>query len=189
MNPRVLSSEAWKIVRRLVASGCLEAWTLAGGTGLALQLGHRYSEDLDFFGVEDFETEPLIQRLSDIGPLSIQSRSSRTLHVMLDSLRVSDTLAQGITYVEASTEPQAIWDPNTRRLTWLLSDPPADQPVHLRYRVRPSGIGSWRPLSVIATARYEVEGEIGEVGFPTPTVQLRGPGRALLPGLWGGQHD
>jgi hypothetical protein len=89
MNPRVLSPEAWRVVRRLVAGGWLETWTLAGGTGLALQLGHRYSEDLDFFHPEDFETENLIEKLSDVGSLAIQSRSSRTLHVMLDSLRVS----------------------------------------------------------------------------------------------------
>jgi hypothetical protein len=27
----------------------LAGWTLAGGTGLALQLGHRISDDFDFF--------------------------------------------------------------------------------------------------------------------------------------------
>ena len=68
----------------LILSGLLEPWTLAGGTGLALQFGHRYSEDLDFFLEGDFETEELIDKLSEVGSLSIQSRSSRTLHVMLD---------------------------------------------------------------------------------------------------------
>ena len=89
MTPKVLSPEAWSIVRRLVADGCLETWTLAGGTGLALQLGHRYSEDLDFFSSEALETDALIKRLSKVGPLSIQSRSSATLHAVLESLRVS----------------------------------------------------------------------------------------------------
>jgi len=89
MTPRVLSPEAWSIVRRLVAGGYLETWTLAGGTGLALQLGHRNSEALDFFRSEAFETDPLIERLSEIGPLSIQSRSSETLHTVLEGLRVS----------------------------------------------------------------------------------------------------
>ena len=27
---------------------CLNGWVLAGGTALAVQLGHRLSEDLDF---------------------------------------------------------------------------------------------------------------------------------------------
>jgi len=89
MTPKVLSPEAWRVVRHLVSAGCVETWTLAGGTGLALQLGHRYSEDLDLFRTEAFETDPLIDRLSEIGPLSIQSRSSDTLHAVLDGLRVS----------------------------------------------------------------------------------------------------
>ena len=89
MTPKVLSPEAWTIVRQLVTGGCLETWTLAGGTGLALQLGHRYSEDLDFFSAGAFETDPLIERLSHVGAVSIQSRSSETLHVVLEGLRVS----------------------------------------------------------------------------------------------------
>ena len=89
MKPKVLSPESWKVVRRLVAKGCIEGWTLAGGTGLALQFGHRYSEDLDLFRVIPFDTEPLIDRLSTVGSLSIQSRSSHTLHVALEGLRIS----------------------------------------------------------------------------------------------------
>lgn len=45
MHPKVLSRGAWRVVQRLVRAGHLDGWTLAGGTGLALQLGHRYSED------------------------------------------------------------------------------------------------------------------------------------------------
>jgi hypothetical protein len=89
MTPKVLSPDAWRIVRRLVKGGCLETWTLAGGTGLALQLGHRYSENPGFFRTEAFEADSLIDRLSEIGPLSVQSRSSGTLHAVLGGLRVS----------------------------------------------------------------------------------------------------
>jgi len=89
MTPKVLSPDAWSVIRRLTAGGWLESWTLAGGTGLALQFGHRYSEDLDFFSAAAFEPDQLIQQLSEIGSLSIQSRSSSTLHVVLEGLRVS----------------------------------------------------------------------------------------------------
>lgn len=89
MTPKVLSSDGWNLVRCLAEGGYLDGWTLAGGTGLALQLGHRYSEDLDFFRAEPFETELLIQRLSEVGSLSIQSRSSQTLHLVLEGLRIS----------------------------------------------------------------------------------------------------
>ena len=89
MTPKVLSPESWDLVRRLVAGGHLDSWTLAGGTGLALQLGHRYSEDLDFFRTPAFESEILLSRLSEVGPVAVQSRSSGTLHLVLEGLRVS----------------------------------------------------------------------------------------------------
>ena len=39
---------------------------LAGGTGLALQLGHRDSIDFDFFSQEDINTENLFSRIAEI---------------------------------------------------------------------------------------------------------------------------
>ena len=98
MHPRVLSPEAWRIVRRLTADRWLEAWTLAGGTGLALQLGHRYSEDLDFFSSEAFETDRMIDRLSDVGSVSIQSRSAGRAGELATCLR--GDLPAGVKIVE-----------------------------------------------------------------------------------------
>lgn len=89
MHPRVLSGEAWGVVRRLAAAGVLDGWTLAGGTGLALQFGHRYSEDLDLFRAGPFDAAALATNLSTIGKTSVQSRSEDTLHAVLDGLRVS----------------------------------------------------------------------------------------------------
>lgn len=89
MKPKVLSAGAWEIVRRLVEDGLLEGWTLAGGTGLALQLGHRYSEDLDFFRPMAFEPEKLVERLAEVGEVAVQSRTASTLHALVDGLRLS----------------------------------------------------------------------------------------------------
>ena len=47
MFEEILSSEAINIIESL--SPHLDTFYLAGGTGLALQLGHRKSDDLDFF--------------------------------------------------------------------------------------------------------------------------------------------
>ena len=88
MHPRVLSPESWDLTRRVAASGLLDGWTLAGGTALALQLGHRVSEDLDFFRAGPFEERHLIDRLARHGSLAVQSRSGGTLHCLLDGLRI-----------------------------------------------------------------------------------------------------
>ncbi|MEE8367323.1 MAG: nucleotidyl transferase AbiEii/AbiGii toxin family protein, partial [Thermoanaerobaculia bacterium] len=89
MHPKVLSKEAWRTVRQLVGEGVVDTWTLAGGTGLALQLGHRYSEDLDFFRDEAFDVDAAIGRLARIGKVQVQSRTEDSLHVLLDGLRLS----------------------------------------------------------------------------------------------------
>jgi hypothetical protein len=41
-----------------------QGFYLAGGTGLALQFGHRVSEDLDFFTEKSFEPETVIRLLA-----------------------------------------------------------------------------------------------------------------------------
>ena len=45
----------------------LDAFTLVGGTALALQIGHRFSVDLDFFCFEAFDTQTLSEHLSGYG--------------------------------------------------------------------------------------------------------------------------
>ncbi len=89
MHPKVLTPTAWETVRALASAGCLDSWILAGGTGLALQLGHRYSEDLDLFGTESFDSLELLADLSAVGRIQVQSRSKDTLHLTLRGLRLS----------------------------------------------------------------------------------------------------
>ncbi len=94
MHPKVLGVSVWRTVRRLVEGGFLEGWILAEGTGLALQLGHRVSEDLDFFRPDPFDPQPLVERLSQAGPLAVQSRAAGTLHATLGPVRISFLAAQ-----------------------------------------------------------------------------------------------
>ena len=89
MHPEVLSGQAWKTVQSLSKDGWLETWTLAGGTGLALQLGHRYSEDLDLFGNESFEPLALAESLGNVGRVRVQQAAADTLHLELNGLRIS----------------------------------------------------------------------------------------------------
>jgi hypothetical protein len=94
VHPKVLSPEAWKVVRALAGRKLLDGWILAGGTGLALQFGHRYSEDLDLFRHQGFEAETMLHELSAVGEVAVHDRSSGTLHISLDGLRVSFLQAQ-----------------------------------------------------------------------------------------------
>jgi hypothetical protein len=89
VNPRVLPTEAWAVVRLLAGAGILEDWILAGGTALALQLGHRVSLDLDFFRHGEFDEAALRTSLAEIGHLEVQSMSAGTLHARLKGVRLS----------------------------------------------------------------------------------------------------
>ena len=81
-------------MRRIASAGLLDGWFLAGGTALALQFGHRLSEDLVFFRAGAVEPQALIEGLSRQGRLAIQSRAAGTLHVTLDRIRLSFLKAQ-----------------------------------------------------------------------------------------------
>jgi hypothetical protein len=89
VNPRVLPTDAWAVVRLLSRAGILDDWILAGGTALALQLGHRISLDLDLFRHGEFDEMALRVSLADVGQLEVQSMSAGTLHAMLQGVRLS----------------------------------------------------------------------------------------------------
>jgi len=94
LHPKVLSKNAWELVRRLVGHGLLEGWVLAGDTGLALQFGHRYSEDLDLFRRETFDPQFMLDELAKLGQVVVQARSPGTLHAVIDGVRMSFLEAQ-----------------------------------------------------------------------------------------------
>jgi hypothetical protein len=66
-----------------------DGWTLAGGTGLALQLGHRHSEDFDFFRQDPFDPDPWHQAFAALGPYQTLQASDRTLSVSCKGIKFS----------------------------------------------------------------------------------------------------
>jgi hypothetical protein len=94
VHPKVLGADGWVVARKLSRAGITDDFVLAGGTGLSLQLGHRVSDDLDFFRAGAFESARLTESLAALGQLGIRDRSAGTLHATLDGLRVSFLEAQ-----------------------------------------------------------------------------------------------
>lgn len=68
MFEKVLSSNAKEALAILGPSGILEGAYMAGGTALALQIGHRLSYDFDFFTDKEFDENILVQRIKKIIP-------------------------------------------------------------------------------------------------------------------------
>jgi len=94
MHPKTLSDAAWQLIKKMKKVDLLEGWTLAGGTGLALQLGHRYSEALDLFRPDEFDSDLLLNELSQVAAVRVQDRSRSFLHVFLEGTRFSFLKAQ-----------------------------------------------------------------------------------------------
>lgn len=66
----------------------LQNFYLTGGTALALYLGHRESEDLDFFTKDKFNPEILQQKLSSINRLENVEVAEGTLNVFLENVKL-----------------------------------------------------------------------------------------------------
>ena len=62
---------------------------LAGGTSLALQIGHRRSIDFDFFTEGDFNTTQIISHLRNIGKFELFDRSEDTLNGSVNDVQIS----------------------------------------------------------------------------------------------------
>jgi len=67
----------------------LSKFYLAGGTGLALILGHRISRDFDFFSTELFDEVSLIQKMQGLNDFTIVAKSENTIHITLKELKIS----------------------------------------------------------------------------------------------------
>lgn len=68
MFEQILSGNAKKSLAVLGDSDILKNVYMAGGTGLALQIGHRISLDFDFFTPKEFDEKILVQRIKKTIP-------------------------------------------------------------------------------------------------------------------------
>jgi len=114
----------------LAEKGLSKPFYLAGGTAVALYLGHRISVDLDFFSSQHFDTVILDEKLQDISGYRRDRLSEDTLLGAFDNLRVSffwyryQILEQPISVLEtqimslqdlAAMKIEAIAQRNTKR--------------------------------------------------------------------------
>jgi len=87
---RDILTEAQQIVLELLSRvGEVRTFYLAGGTALALHLGHRRSGDFDFFRGKDFLPQDLLSSLRETGMVRVLQEATGTLTVMLREVPTS----------------------------------------------------------------------------------------------------
>jgi hypothetical protein len=88
-HPEVLDEKVVATLRRLRDHSVLAPFYLAGGTGLALRLGHRRSIDLDFFTSENFSEDALLQKVQNLPGFSLVTKAAGTLHTNIGGTKAS----------------------------------------------------------------------------------------------------
>jgi len=85
----IMSDERHTLLKLLATKGMLETFYLAGGTAAALYLGHRWSEDLDFFSAQEFDPFQLAAKLSSLDGFVLTGQAPGTLHCFINRVKVS----------------------------------------------------------------------------------------------------
>lgn len=88
MHEETLYIETKNVLEKIQTRETLRGFYLAGGTALALQLGHRKSVDLDFFSQNYPAQESLLQNLNKYQPTVLQ-QDEGTLDIFIDKVKIS----------------------------------------------------------------------------------------------------
>lgn len=89
MHFKVLDKKAKALLRPLRDLVKSSSFVLAGGTGLALQYGHRMSDDFDFFSEDDFSCEDILRQISSLGDTQILLQDQYSLVVSTKGVKLS----------------------------------------------------------------------------------------------------
>lgn len=88
--PTTLPEKTAQLVDRIHAlcPTFLGSFYLSGGTGLSLQIGHRESEDLDFFCEESFDPIQLEKDVASLGEITNTELSKGTVNTYVDGVKL-----------------------------------------------------------------------------------------------------
>ena len=80
--------ETLGLLNKIMAVPELTGFNLAGGTSLALQIGHRKSVDLDLFGARPFEKDEILDLLADVGACRPIHQTKNILILNINGVKV-----------------------------------------------------------------------------------------------------
>ena len=89
MHEESLTKNTKRVFEALGKSTLTKDFYLAGGSALALYLGHRFSVDLDWFSEKFLCTLDFKKQLSKLGKLNIDSQSEKTFNGSLEGVKIS----------------------------------------------------------------------------------------------------
>jgi len=88
LHYKTIDSKTLELLKKLQTIQIFSDLRLVGGTGLALQIGHRKSVDLDLFGKLDADVFAVSKALNDLGQVSILKKSENINIYLIDGIKV-----------------------------------------------------------------------------------------------------
>lgn len=88
MFPEAAVPACLRLIDRIAKLDFVSSFHLVGGTALSLQLGHRLSEDLDFFSTEEFDPRHWVEELSSQTGHQELTAAHNDLRGRIDSVKI-----------------------------------------------------------------------------------------------------
>ncbi|GHT23832.1 hypothetical protein FACS189430_07730 [Bacteroidia bacterium] len=108
LQTTTLAERTLVLLKQLQQLPELQTLRLVGGTALALQLGHRKSVDLDFFGAFDMSREELVDAIKKRGFEVLSKNESSSIHLLeIDKVKV-DIVRYRYEWLDAPVEEDGV---------------------------------------------------------------------------------
>ena len=88
LHKNTIQPDTLELLIKLQSDEILNNFSLAGGTSLALQIGHRQSVDLDLFTTDDFDVNFLLEFLEANYNFHSDFTANNTLKGFIDSVKI-----------------------------------------------------------------------------------------------------
>jgi len=88
LHLEAIDTGALDLLKKIMTDPSFREFFLVGGTGLALQTGHRISDDLDLFSTTPFEPAQLLSLLMQIGEVKVTGEAKNTLNCFVAGIKV-----------------------------------------------------------------------------------------------------
>ena len=88
LQTQTIQPELLELLKKIMSSSIFNGFNLVGGTSLALQIGHRFSVDIDMFGIAEIDEFEFVDELSNFGKVIVIKKSKNVLILSVNGIKV-----------------------------------------------------------------------------------------------------
>lgn len=105
LHYEAIDDNSLALLKQLSAIQCFSDMYLAGGTSLALQIGHRKSVDLDMFGILETDEITISKTLNALGPVQLIKRTPNIHIFIVNGIKV-DIVNYNYPWIDAAVKEE-----------------------------------------------------------------------------------